>query len=100
MADMKANEKAFGVEPESYHGELFTKKQADHSQKQLPNGGLWAGKYPSVQGSYMDYYRDVVAAIRGEKQVVVRGEESRTGIKIIEMALESVKKGVTVPWQD
>ena len=41
----------------------------------------------------MDYYKDVVAAIKGEKEVVVKPEESRMGIRVIELAMESVEKG-------
>ena len=48
----------------------------------------------------MDYYRDVVAAIRGEKEVVVKPEESRTGIRIIELAKQSAREGVTVAWSE
>jgi predicted dehydrogenase len=87
------------VEPEKYHGELFTKKKFDDSQKQ-GTSGLWSGKITSSQGSYMDYYRDIVAAIRGEKEVVVTPEESRMGIRVIELAMESAEKGVTVQWSE
>ena len=96
---MPADDPKFGVEPESYHGELFTKKQAAPLQKQQDGAGLFAGKYESRQGSYMDYYRDVVAAIRGEKPVAVKADESRMGIRVIELARESAEKGVTVAWK-
>ena len=46
----------------------------------------------------MDYYKDVVAAIKGEKEVLVKPEESRMGIRVIELAMESAEKGVTVEW--
>jgi predicted dehydrogenase len=78
---------------------LFTKKQFDNSQKQ-DGSGLWSGKITSSQGSYMDYYKDVVAAIRGERKVVVKPEESRMGIRVIELAIESAEKGVTVQWSE
>ncbi len=61
---------------------------------------LFSGKIPSKQGSYLDYYKDLVAAIRGEKELYVKPEESRTGIRIIELARESAKKGVTMPWSE
>lgn len=98
FAGIKADDPCYGVEPEKYHGEFFTKTQVDNSQKQT--GGLWGGKYASSQGSYVDYYKDVVAAIRGEKEVVVKPEESRMGIRIIELAKESAEKGITVPWSE
>lgn len=101
FAGIKPTDSSYGVEPEKYHGELFTKKQFDDSQTQVKgqNGNeLWSGKLASSQGSYADYYKDVVAAIRGEKEVVVKPEESRMGIRVIELAMESAERGVTVKW--
>lgn len=98
FAGIKADDPSYGVEPEKYHGELFTKDKADDSQSQA--GDLWSGKYVSSQGSYLDYYKDVVATIRGEKEVVVKPEESRMGIRVIELAMESAEKGVTVAWSE
>ena len=98
FAGLKADNPLYGIEPEKYHGELFTKRQVDKSQSQM--GALWGGMYASAQGSYVDYYKDVVAAIKGEKEVVVKPEESRMGIRIIELAKESAEKGVTMPWSE
>lgn len=98
FAGIKADDPSYGVEPEKYHGELFTKDKADDSQSQA--GDLWSGKYVSSQGSYLDYYKDVVATIRGEKEVVVKPEESRMGTRVIELAMESAEKGVTVAWSE
>jgi predicted dehydrogenase len=98
FAGIKADDPSYGIEPENYHGELFTKNKADDSQSQA--GGLWSGKYVSSQGSYLDYYKDVVAAIRGEKEVAVKPEESRMGIRVIELAKESAEKGVTMVWSE
>lgn len=89
MAGMKADEPGFGVEPERIHGYLSTRK----------DGVKFDGTIPSEVGSYADYYNDLVAAIRGERELVVKPEESRNGIRVIELALESARKGVTVPWR-
>ena len=89
------------MEPERIHGTLDTRKEFDSKlQKQSESGTVFSGKVPSKPGSYMDYYRDVVAAIRGEKAVVVKPEESRTGIRIIELAKQSAREGVTVAWSE
>jgi predicted dehydrogenase len=40
----------------------------------------------------------VVDAIRGEKEAVVKPEESRDGIRVIELAMESARTGKTVEW--
>jgi len=98
FAGLKADNPSYGIEPEKYHGELFTKKQFDDSQRL--DGGLWSGRLASEKGSYMDYYRDVVAAIRGEKEVVVKPEESRMGIRVIELAVESMQGGASVGWRE
>src|ERR1700761_5123757 len=92
---MKADDPRFGIEPERYHGLLITKK----GESDAP-GVVFSGTIPSTQGAYMYYYRDLVAAIRGETELVVKPEESRAGITIIELALESSEKGVTVPWSE
>ena len=100
--NMKASDPGFGVEPDRYHGDLFTKQpQPSSAQKNNEEADvIFAGKVPSKPGSYMDYYRDLVATIRGEKDLVVKPEESRAGIRIIELARESANKGVTVPWSE
>lgn len=96
---MKPTDPDFGTEPARYHGRLHTKKPLGGNYADPSNDGVvFSGKIPSQTGSYMDYYRDVVSAIRGEKEVVVRPEQSRDGIRIIELARESAAKGVTVPW--
>ena len=96
---LKADDPNFGIEPSRYHGTLHTKKPFDSSlQKADDTAVVFSGKVPSKQGSYMDYYRDVIAAIRGEKSLVVNPQQSRDVIRIIELAHESAKKGVTIPW--
>jgi len=100
---MKADDPAFGIEPERYHGYVSATKSLDSVKPEdssSSSGNKFNGTIPSKVGSYMDYYRDVVAAIKGEKEVAVKPEESRNGIRVIELAMESAKKGVTVPWSD
>ncbi|KAM0713903.1 hypothetical protein Q7P37_010865 [Cladosporium fusiforme] len=98
FSGVKADDPSYGLESEKTYGELFTKSKFDDSQSQT--GDLWSGRYVSAQGSYVDYYKDVVAAIKGEKEVVVKPEESRDGIRLIELARESAEKGVTVAWSE
>jgi len=79
----------FGVEPENFHGYLSTTEESAM--------GKFEGEYKSEKGSYADYYRDVVKAIRGG-EVVVKPEESRNGLRVIELALESERTGRSVPF--
>ena len=99
---MSATDANFGIEPERYHGTLHTKKPFDPKFQKTKDepAVVFSGKIPSKTGSYMDYYRDVVAAVRGEKDVVVKPEESRDGIRVIELARESAEKGVTIAWSE
>lgn len=48
----------------------------------------------------MDYYRDVIKAVRGEGEAVVKPEGSRMGNPVIELARQSVKKERTVEWSE
>lgn len=96
---MKADDPGFGVEPERYHGTLYSRKTSDPKFRKAEKPAIaFSGKISSKRGSYMDYYRDLVATIRGEKELVVKPEQSRDGIRIIELARESAETGVTVPW--
>ena len=89
----------FGEEPARYHGILYTKTPSVHNKQDSGEPAVvFSGKVTSQPGCWMDYYRDVVSAIRGEKELVVKPEQSRNGIRIIELARESAEKGVTIPW--
>lgn len=93
LAGMKpVEDPRFGVEPEGYRGYLHTLASSPY--------GEFDGVIESEKGSYADYYVDVVAAIRGEREVAVKPEDSRNGIRIIELSRESAAKGVTVPWSE
>jgi len=98
---MKASDPGFGVEPERYHGYLSNHKQLDPKfGKPDTSESRFSGTITSKSDSYMDYYHDLVAAIRGEKELVIKPEESRNVIRIIELARESAEKGVTLPWSE
>lgn len=96
---MQATDAKFGVEDASTYGELTTKHQFDDCQTKDQESGMYIGKYPSHRGSYCSYYTDVVAAIKGEGEPKVKPEESRDGIRVIELARESAEKGVTMQFQ-
>lgn len=93
---IKATEEGFGAESEDRYGLLTTKKKFDGCQKE--EGGRWVGKFPSLKGDYVGYYEDLVGAIRG-KELVVKPETARDGLRIIEIARESADKGCTLPFK-
>lgn len=51
-----------------------------------------------MTGSYVNYYVDLVKALRREKELMVKPEQSRDGVKIMEIARESVKQRRTLPF--
>jgi predicted dehydrogenase len=87
----------FATEPEETNG-LLTTKEKFHESQVLKNG-KWVGNFPSFKGDYEGYYKDVVKAIRGEGELVIKPEQSRGGIRIIELARESADKGRTLPFE-
>lgn len=87
----------FAQEPEATYGLLTTKAKFDASQEL--DGGKWVGKFPSWKGDYLGYYEDVVKAIKGEVEVVVKPETARDGLRIIEIARESAERGCTLPFK-
>lgn len=97
-AGRAVTDKDFGIEPQRTWGLLTTLKKVDTCQAYYEAIKKYHGRFPSLPGNHLEYYKDVVAAIRGEKELVVNPSESRDGIRIIELARESHKKGVTVKW--
>ncbi|KAL4881810.1 hypothetical protein BJY04DRAFT_227590 [Aspergillus karnatakaensis] len=90
----------FGVESESLRGELTTYKQFDAAMQSYdPEIKKYTGRYPSITGRWMGLYESLADAIRGRAGLAVRPEESRDVLRIIELARESNKKGVTVAWK-
>jgi predicted dehydrogenase len=84
----------FAAEPEETYG-LLTTKEKFHESQVLENG-KWVGKFPRLKGNYEGYYKDLVKGIKGEGELVVKPEQPRDGIRIIELARESADKGVTL----
>ncbi|KLU86942.1 oxidoreductase [Magnaporthiopsis poae ATCC 64411] len=89
----------FGVEDPSIWGMLTTKTAFDAASQVLDEAsGYHVGRYPSLPGYCRGYYEDVVGAIRGEREVEVKAETARDGLRVIELARESHEKGAKVAW--
>ena len=89
----------YGAESPEIYGELTTIKQFHKDQKKITALGgneMYNGKFPSLKGSYADYYEDVVKAIRGEAPVVITPQHARDGLRIIELGRESADQGKTL----
>ena len=101
QAGKKATEHNFGVEAQSKWGTLTTKTQLhDPNIQQTKDNatGRWVGKVPTITGKWVDYYSDLAKAIRGEGELVVKPEEARDTIRLMELARESHYAGKTVEW--
>ena len=99
---MLATDPQFGHEPHRLHGELTTKgdkpfdKEHQSHEKDM---GLWVGKYPTVKGHWLGFYENLRDAIRGKAEIAVKAEESRDGIRLIELVRLSSEQGQIVKWQ-
>jgi predicted dehydrogenase len=91
----------FGLEEERIWGTLTTTSEFDSETQSFDEQSkLYIGKYPSLPGWYRGYYENVVAAVRGDAEVLVSPETARDGLKVIELARQSHNEGRTVPWSD
>jgi scyllo-inositol 2-dehydrogenase (NADP+) len=79
-------EPQWGSEPEDCWG---THSRCD--------GQLTRTKYPTLAGSYPDYYTNVARTIQGQDELVVRPEQSRAVIRLIELAQQSSQERRVVP---
>lgn len=95
-AGKEATAEGFGEEHPETYGTLTTKERFFDGQTKDERSRKWSGRFPSARGSYSDFYVDLVAAIRGEKKLVVDPVQSRDGIRIIELARQSAEAGKTL----
>lgn len=97
---MRASDPKFGVVDPSLYGLLTTRYEYDSKlQEKDATQDKWTAKaYPIMRGNWKGYYENVAGAIKGEAELYVKPEQSRDGIRLIELARESHNKGATVPW--
>jgi predicted dehydrogenase len=79
-------EPEWGVEPEAQWGVLNTQIGGLHFQ----------GKIETVKGCYPAYYENVYQAITGQAELIVKPEEAKNTIRMIELAVQSNAEKRTV----
>jgi predicted dehydrogenase len=80
-------------------GTLTTYEEFDSKvQKLNPETKKYTGRYPTITGRWMGVYENVANAINGKGKLEVQAEQARTALRVLELARESHKKGVTVPF--
>lgn len=78
----------WGVEPEAIWGSLNT------TFKDLN----FLGKIESEKGDYRKFYENIYKHLIGEEELIVKPEEGRNAIRIIELAVKSNEEKKTVHW--
>jgi scyllo-inositol 2-dehydrogenase (NADP+) len=53
------------------------------------DGAVERSRYPTLAGCYPNYYTNVARAIRGEEELIVKPEQAREVIRLIELAKQS-----------
>ncbi|KAF9538237.1 hypothetical protein EC957_007066 [Mortierella hygrophila] len=83
---------AYGVENEDRWGEIDTLMDIEGVKLHVK------GKVDSEQGTYGDYYANVLDAIRGNSPLAVTAEQAAWVIRGIQLAIKSSSTGQRVPW--
>ncbi|KAH0008952.1 hypothetical protein KCU78_g10982, partial [Aureobasidium melanogenum] len=91
LAGVKLSSSNFGVEPSSSHGTL-TQAAAD--------GKFNRETVPSIEPppTYVEYYRILARALKGEGEVPVSGDDAADVLKIIELVQVSSDSGSSQSW--
>jgi scyllo-inositol 2-dehydrogenase (NADP+) len=76
----------WGEEPENIWGTINTEF----------NGIEFRGKVKSESGNYMAFYQNVYRTIIGEEEVIVKPEQARNMIRVIELAMQSNEENRTI----
>lgn len=87
-AGRKPTEPGWGVEPESIWGHATYEK----------DGKTVTETIPSEPGHYQELFQNVYEAIAEGKELIVKPEQARTTIRIIELAFQSNKEKRTVTY--
>ncbi|MFD2115157.1 Gfo/Idh/MocA family oxidoreductase [Paenibacillus yanchengensis] len=80
----------FGMEPEANWGILHT----GLGEQQL------IGKLKTIPGSYLSYYQNIYDHIRHQAELIVRPEEARMAVLLVELAQKSSELGETIIIKD
>jgi scyllo-inositol 2-dehydrogenase (NADP+) len=78
----------WGEDPEEKWGTLNTQVGELHLK----------GRIQTIAGRYQAYYQNVIEAINGEAELIVKPEEAMNTIRIIELAMESSQKHAGIPY--
>ncbi len=78
----------WGEEPDEQWGTLYTQAGEQTLQQRIE----------TVPGRYQAFYQNLVEAINGETELIVKPEEAMNTIRVIELATESSQKRAAIPY--
>jgi len=87
---LKPNTADWGLEPEAIWGKLTTEE----------NGADVTHTIESEPGRYQDYFQNVYDAIAEGKELIVKPDQARQTIRIIELAFQSSREKKTVGYSE
>ncbi|KAL6245129.1 hypothetical protein RBB50_007904 [Rhinocladiella similis] len=89
----------FGIEPTGLNGTLTTSTCFDESSQTLdPTSKKYIGRYPTLPGHWVGFYENLADAVQDKAEVVVEPEQSRDGIRTIELGRMSHEQARSMPW--
>jgi predicted dehydrogenase len=89
-AGHKPNEPDWGVEPQAIWGHVTYDKDGQTVRETIP----------SEPGRYQDLFQNIYETIAEGKELIVKPEQARTTIRIIELAFQSNREKRTVEYSD
>jgi predicted dehydrogenase len=90
LAGVDLSSPEFGVEPSSSHGTLTVATDGKFNRETVPS--------IEPPPTYVEYYRILAKALRGEGEVPVSGDDAADVLRIIELAQVSSDSGKSQPW--
>lgn len=70
----------------------------DETQGLEPKSHKYVGHFPTVAGRWRGFYENLADAVGGKAELAVKADESRDGLRVIELARQSHEEGRTVPF--
>jgi predicted dehydrogenase len=78
----------WGEEAEEHWGTLNTQVGKLHVKARIE----------TIAGRYQAFYENIAEAINGKAELIVKPEEAMNTIRVIELAIESSRRGATIPY--
>jgi predicted dehydrogenase len=98
MDGLSAASKNFGIEDPRLYGILTTLERFDETQAKDPRSQKYIGHFPTLPGYWRGFYENLADAVRGKGELAVAAEDSRDGLRVMELARESHELGKTLSW--